>query len=47
MIKDNKRGAVFRMDDNNDTDEANRRLDDINNYKQLGFDPTGLHTEKM
>ena len=35
------------MDDNNDTDEANRRLDDINNYKQLGFDPTGLHTEKM
>ena len=28
-------------------DEANRQLNDTNNYKQLDFDPTELHTEKI
>ena len=27
-------------------DEANRQLNDTNNYEQLDFDPTELHTEK-
>ena len=26
-------------------DEANRQLNDTNNYEQLDFDPTKLHTE--
>ena len=26
-------------------DEANRQLNDTNNYEQLGFDPTELHTK--
>ena len=26
-------------------DEANRQLNDTNNYEQLDFDPTELHTE--
>ena len=26
--------------------KANRRLNDTNNYEQLDFDPTELHTEK-
>ena len=29
------------------TDEANRQLNDTNNYEQLDFDPTELHTEEM
>ena len=29
------------------TDEANRQLNDTNNYEQLDFDPTELHTEKI
>ena len=28
-------------------DEANRQLNDTNNYEQLDFDPTKLHTEKI
>ena len=28
-------------------DEANRQLSDTNNYEQLDFDPTELHTEKI
>ena len=28
-------------------DEANRQLNDTNNYEQLDFDPTELHTEKI
>ena len=28
-------------------DEANRQLNDTNNYKQLNFDPTELHNEKV
>ena len=27
--------------------KANRRLNDTNNYEQLDFDPTELHTEKI
>ena len=27
--------------------EANRQLNDTNNYEQLDFDPTELHTEKI
>ena len=27
--------------------EANRQLDDTNNYEQLDFDPTELHNEKI
>ena len=29
------------------TDEANRQLNDTNNYEQLYFDPTELHREKI
>ena len=29
------------------TGEANRQLNDTNNYEQLDFDPTELHTEKI
>ena len=28
-------------------DEANRQLNNTNNYEQLDFDPTELHTEKI
>ena len=28
-------------------DEANKQLNDTNNYEQLDFDPTELHTEKI
>ena len=27
-------------------DEANRQLNDTNNYEQLDFDPTELHNKK-
>ena len=35
------------LDTKDYTDEANRQLKDTNNYEQLDFDPTELHTEKI
>ena len=37
--------VIFDIKD--ETDEANRQLNDTNNYEQLNFDPTELHTEKL
>ena len=36
---------IFQIKD--ETDQANRQLNDTNNYEQLNFDPTELHTEKL
>ena len=35
------------LDINDYIDEANRQLNNTNNYEQLDFDPTELHTEKI
>ena len=37
--------VIFHIKD--ETDQANRQLNDTNNYEQLNFDPTELHTEKL
>ena len=34
------------LDTNDYTDEANRHLNNTNNYEQIDFDPTELPTEK-
>ena len=47
MKKADKGGAVVILDIKDYTDEANRQLNDTNNYEQLDFDPTELHTEKI
>ena len=46
ITKADKGGAVVILDIKDYIDEANRQLNDTNNYKQLDFDPTELHTEK-
>ena len=45
ITKADKGGAVVILDINDYIDEANRQLNDTNNYEQLDFDPTELHTE--
>ena len=47
ITKANKGGAVVILDINDSTDRANRQINNTNNYKQLDFDPTELHTEKI
>ena len=47
ITKADKGGAVVILDIKDYIDEANRQLNDTNNYKQLDFDPTELHTEKI
>ena len=45
ITKADKRGAVVILDINDYIDEANRQLNNTNNYEQLDFNPTELHTE--
>ena len=47
ITKADKGGTVVKLDIKDYIDEANRQLNDTNNYKQLDFDPTELHTEKI
>ena len=47
ITKANKGGAVVILDIKDSTDRANRQINNTNNYKQLDFDPTELHTEKI
>ena len=47
ITKADKGGAVVILDIKDYIDEANRQLNDTNNYEQLDFDPTELHTEKI
>ena len=47
ITKADKGGAVVILDINDYIDEANRQLNDTNNYEQLDFDPIELHTEKI
>ena len=42
-----KGNAVVRLDIRSYNDEANIKINDSNIYKQLYFDPTVLHTEKV
>ena len=42
-----KGGAVVISDIKDYIDEANRQLSDTNNYEQVDFYPTALHTEKI
>ena len=45
ITKADKRGAVVILDINDYIDKANRQLNNTNNYEQLDFNPTELHTE--
>ena len=45
ITKADKGGAVVTLDIKDYIDGANRQLNDTNNYEQLDFDPTELHTE--
>ena len=47
ITKADKGGAVVILDIKGYIDEANRQLNDTNNYEQLDFDPTELHTKKI
>ena len=47
ITKADKGGAVVILDIKDYIDEANRQLSDTNNYEQLDFDPTELHTEEI
>ena len=47
ITKADKGDAVVILDIKGYIDEANRQLNDTNNYEQLDFDPTELHTEKI
>ena len=47
ITKADKGGAVVILDIKDYIDEANRQLNHTNNYEQLDFDPTELHTEKI
>ena len=40
ITKAEKGGAVVILDIKDYIDEANRQVNDTNNYEQLGFDPT-------
>ena len=40
-------GVVVILDIKDYINEANRQLNDTNNYEQLDFDPTDSHTEKI
>ena len=40
-------GAVVILDIKDYINKVNRQLSDTNNYKQLDFEPTELHTEKI
>ena len=46
ITKADKGGAVVILDIKDYIDEANGQLNENNNYEQLDFDPTELHTEK-
>ena len=47
ITKADKEGAVVILDIKDYTDEANRQLNNTNNYEQLEFDLTELHREKI
>ena len=47
ITRADKGGAVVILGIKDYIDEANRQLNDTNNYEQLDFDPTELHTEKI
>ena len=47
ITKADKGGTVVKLDIKDYIDEANRQLNNTNNYKQLDFDPTELHIEKI
>ena len=47
VTKADKGDAVVILDIQDYINEANRQLNDTNNYEQLDFDPTELHTEKI
>ena len=47
ITKADKGGTVVILDIKDYIDEANRQLNDTNNYEQLSFYPTELHTEKI
>ena len=45
--KADKRFVLVILDIKDYIDEANRQINDTNNYKRLDFKPTELHTEKI
>ena len=47
VTKADKGDAVVILDIQDYINEANRQLNDTNNYEQLDFDPTELHTKKI
>ena len=47
IIKADKGGAVVTLDIKDYIDKADRQLNNTNNYEQLHFDSTELHTEKI
>ena len=47
ITKADKGGRVVILDIKDYIDEANRQLNNTNNYEQLDFDPTELYTEKI
>ena len=47
IAKADKGNAVGILDINDYIDKVNRQLKDANNYEQLDFEPTELHTEKI
>ena len=47
ITRADKGGAVVILGIKDYIDEANRQLNDTNNYEQLDFDPTELHAKKQ
>ena len=47
ITKADKGGVVVILDIKDYIAEADRQLNDTNNYEQLDFDPTELNTEKI
>ena len=47
ITKADKGSAVVKLDIKDYIDEANRQLNDTNNYEQLDFDPIEVHTGKI
>ena len=47
ITKADKGGAVIILDIQDYIDEANRQLNDNNNYEQLDFDPTELQRNRV
>ena len=46
-MKADKGGAVVTLDTKDYINETSRQLNYTNNYKQLDFNPTALHIEKI